>query len=385
MTHMAYYKALDLHLNLSLEDSGCPDRPDIWEQLRSQKLPRGALVCAGCGPRGQHGCTKNSDGAVHLRVQGGIRQVVHYADEINRHHPTAEESDTHKALKDYIAESAERHGYRATVEHTAAHRRRRADVTIKGAAGRELRCEAQVSDISPATVIKRDRIDRHDGASPLWITREVKGAAPLWVDRSPWALLRPTPWQAIASGVPLDVRGGVRDLVFERCGSRSPLCPDARNRPGRSAAPCGKEHAYFDAKHAVLLRELVGEMAAGEMVDIRVPRSNGSNYHIVAAHDADEWASYQEAAEVVESEPEEQFNQLEDRYECDPRPWKGPGQPTRRPNPSARVYSGITRDGAGRPTAAAGRCSARGCDPPGHLPWCQLCPESPTYYRGAAS
>ena len=378
----AYYEPERLTLNLSEQDLGHPLHPGLWDQLHTATLPRGTIRCMGALT--PDGCTKNPDGAMFLRWRAGRRQAIHYPAVINRNEHTSEESDTHKALKDYIAQSAQRHGFRAVTEATTSQRRRRADVTISGAHGRELRVEAQVSAIHPGTVAKRDRLDRQDGATPLWVTREVRTAsgqatAPEWVDRSPWALIRPAPWQDIAAGVDLDVRGGVKRLVFERCGRRQALCPDRARVPGRTGDPCGQEHAYFDPMHAVVLADLVGQVAAGHMVDIRVPRGKARvNYHLVTAQDAAEWNAYGTAAEPIDDEQADEFNHLSPQYRCATRTWdRIDGAGGRRLDPSAAVYSGITRTVKALPS----KCAASACDGTGNLLRCQLCPHSPTYWR----
>lgn len=384
MTWTAYYQPERLTLNLSEPDLGHPLRPGLWEQLHTASLPRGTIRCMATTTG--EGCSKNPDGAMFLRWRAGRRQAIHYPAVINRNEHTSEESDTHKALKDYIAQSARRHGFRAVTEKTTSHRRRRADVTISGAHGRQLRVEAQVSPIHPATVAKRDRLDRQDGATPLWVTREVRTAggqatAPEWVDRSPWALIRPAPWQDIAAGVDLDVRGGVKRLVFERCGRRQALCPDRGRGPGRTGDPCGQEHAYFDPMHAVVLADLVGQVAAGHIIDIRVPRGKARvNYHLVTAEDASEWNAYSTTVEPVEEEQDEDFTHLSPNYRCVTRTWDHTDKTGgRRLDPSAPVYSGITRTASALPST----CAASACDGTGKLPRCQLCPHSPTYWRNA--
>ena len=86
------------------------------------------------------------------------------------------------------------------------------------------------------------------------------------------------------------------------------------------AIPCGQEHTYFDPMHAVVLADLVGQVAAGHVVDIRVPRSKTRvNHHLVTAHDAAEWNAHSTTTEPVDDDQSDEFTHLDPSYRCDTR------------------------------------------------------------------
>lgn len=381
MAQTVLYAPKQLRLNLTKADLGHPQLPGLWDTLRAEEHPRGTFVCTGCEP-GMGGCIVTDDGAMFLRMHNRTRQAVHYPAFVDRHNMTAAESDLHKALKEYIADSAQHAGFHADVEQTASNYRRRPDVTVHGA--RRLHVEVQVSNIAVSTVTRRDQDDRQANATPLWVSRELAGGRwPEWLDRSPWTLLRNLDWRDVVERVDMGVRGGVRRLVFERCGYAGKLCPDRDARRGRTGAPCGRDHAYFQPVHNHTLGHVVQQMAAGELVDIEIPRKQRTSfYYIVAAEDARTWHSYRTAdpsgALVDPDNPAgpERFEEASPLLGCYP----DPDIDTRAVPPgllaTTDVWGGITR-----PVIQPADCTTAGCTTPGDLHRCMLCPHSPTYWK----
>ncbi|MFJ2598667.1 competence protein CoiA family protein [Streptomyces erythrochromogenes] len=96
---------------------------------------------------------------------------------------TAEESDRHKAMKDFLARTAQAAGLEVRVERSTKLRSSRPDVTIVGAGGLDLGCEAQYYNASPGSVLHRSKAHAAAGFSPNWITHDDTFHL---VDRSNW-------------------------------------------------------------------------------------------------------------------------------------------------------------------------------------------------------
>ncbi|MEU8779831.1 hypothetical protein [Streptomyces sp. NPDC048606] len=83
---------------------------------------------------------------------------------------TAEESDRHKAMKDFLARTAQTAGLEVRVEKSTKLRSSRPDVTIVGAGGLDLGCEAQYYNASAASVLRRSKAHAAAGLSPSTAT-----------------------------------------------------------------------------------------------------------------------------------------------------------------------------------------------------------------------
>jgi competence CoiA-like predicted nuclease len=109
---------------------------------------------------------------------------------------TAGEGELHKALKNHTAELADREGFGVKVEDRATHGRRRTDVTVKGADGRRIGYEIQISPITSGSVDTRTRTAVSDALTPLWLVTSENSLA---IDRAPWARLNIQRWQDVGS------------------------------------------------------------------------------------------------------------------------------------------------------------------------------------------
>ncbi|WP_331724740.1 competence protein CoiA family protein [Streptomyces canus] len=155
------------------------------------------------------------------------------------HEMTPEESDRHKAMKDFLARTAQAAGLEVHVEKTTKTRTSRPDVTIVGAGGVSLGCEAQYYNASAGTVLRRSKAHTDAGLAANWITHDDRFHL---IDRANWMLTRQVTWREISSAADLALVGGFRVLVEWRCtASAERPCPDSRVKTG-----CGKVHLQWD-------------------------------------------------------------------------------------------------------------------------------------------
>ncbi|MFI7077549.1 hypothetical protein ACIBO1_09665 [Micromonospora sp. NPDC049903] len=205
---------LQIDLNLSRADLGHPDRPGLWQELRSRTIHAGELRCMGA-------CyTKDPDCPEWMYLKGkpdgtGFRQAVHLNRSAARNHPDAIETDKHKALKERVATVSERAGFSVEVEARSTSGKRVTDVLVRGEGGLLLGHELQVSKLSIPTIKKRVRIARGDGLMPMWTT---DNPAVQIEHRVAWATIPPTNAGWVRTGNELLVSGGARDADIDRCG-----------------------------------------------------------------------------------------------------------------------------------------------------------------------
>ncbi|MFJ9634948.1 hypothetical protein ACIRU8_45385 [Streptomyces sp. NPDC101175] len=155
------------------------------------------------------------------------------------HEMTTEESDQHKAMKDFLARTGQAAGLEVHVEKTTKNRTSRPDVTIVGAGGVNLGCEAQYYNASAGTVLRRSKAHAEAGLTANWITHDDRFHL---IDRSNWMLTRQMTWREINNAADLALIGGFRVLVEWRCtASAERPCPNARVKTG-----CGKVHLQWD-------------------------------------------------------------------------------------------------------------------------------------------
>ncbi|MFC8247604.1 competence protein CoiA family protein [Streptomyces chartreusis] len=154
------------------------------------------------------------------------------------HEMTPEESDRHKAMKDFLARTGQAAGLEVHVEKATKNRTSRPDVTIVGASGVSLGCEAQYYNASADTVLRRSKAHAESGLVANWITHDDRFHL---IDRSNWMLTRPLTWREISDAADLVLVGGFRVLVEWQCtASAERPCPDNRVKTG-----CGKVHLQW--------------------------------------------------------------------------------------------------------------------------------------------
>ncbi|MFJ5217226.1 hypothetical protein ACIP98_21195 [Streptomyces sp. NPDC088354] len=172
---------------------------------------------------------RGPDGALRLRA-------VHLP---TVHKMTPEESDRHKAMKDFMARTAQQAGLEVHVEVTTTTRTSRPDVTIVGAGGVSLGCEAQYYNASAGTVLRRSKAHADAGLAANWITHDDRFHL---IDRSNWMLTRPMTWREISSAADLTLYGGYRALAEWRCTMTAER--PCLNANGYTA--CGKVHLQWE-------------------------------------------------------------------------------------------------------------------------------------------
>jgi hypothetical protein len=231
---------------------------------------------------------------------------------------TTEESDRHKAMKDFIDRTCESAGLERMVEKSTKSRSSRPDVTIMGSGGISLGCEAQFYNANPGTVLRRSKAHSDSGLVPAWITHDDTFHL---VDRAPWMLIRDVTWREINNAADLPLIGGYRVLANWHCTAAAQRpCPTGKSKTG-----CGKRHLQWDTplrldsedtgwtgyrnnrRGVTVGRTLVGS-ATGSVVPLyvsgRKDHRSGS-FMWVPAEDRDTWADYREVqTPTEEADPE---------------------------------------------------------------------------------
>ncbi|WP_405922386.1 hypothetical protein [Streptomyces sp. NBC_00122] len=238
---------------------------------------------------------RGPDGALRLRA-------VHLP---TVHEMTAEESDRHKAMKDFLARTAQAAGLEFRVEKTTKLRSSRPDVTIVGDGGLDLGCEAQYYNASAGRVLRRSKAHAAAGLSPNWITHDDTFHL---VDRSNWMLTNQVTWREISNAADLALVGGYRVLAEWHCVAAAQRpCPDGKAKTG-----CGKVHLQWDTPRRMddeasgwtshdgdvasvtVGRTLIGA-AIGHIAPLFVPSrkdSRAGSHLWVPLKDRNKWADY---------------------------------------------------------------------------------------------
>ncbi|MGA4867195.1 hypothetical protein ACPB9J_31640 [Streptomyces lavendulocolor] len=269
-------------------------------------------------------CVESSRGRVCKAEISGVRSSFMYVrkhrgpDGLLRyraaHLPTAyemraEERDVHKAMKDFLARTAQTAGLEVLVEKASKFRASRPDVTIVGAGGVSLGCEAQFYNASPGTVLRRSRAHAEAALTANWVTHDDRFHL---IDRANWMLINKVTWREIADAADLPLVGGYRILVEWRCtASADRRCPEGglKEKTG-----CGKVHMQWDTpqrssdegtgwtsfmgngKRVTVGQTLIGA-ATGGVAPLFLPSRKDKRYgsHLwVPAKDWKRWAEYRE-------------------------------------------------------------------------------------------
>ncbi len=293
MANGVFHTGYRITIELTQPDLGHPGRPGLLAEITQpiDKRERELLQCLEHHERGV--CQAEEDDrspwmAIRRRTVDGATTLV-AAHLPVRHHPTAEESDKHKAMKERIVRAAERRGLSARPEARTADGKVRSDVLVTGPAG-PIGWEAQYSPITAGTIRRRSQAAADHGILPLWVTNSHRAAL---IDRAPWARVDDLPWQMIASSRNMLVRAGVRHLQRWKCMPHS-----ERPCPVNDSA-CGRLHAQWDLpalcipeKPHTQVDRLVASTANGEHVPMRIPSQRDPrsvSRMWVPAEDRTEW------------------------------------------------------------------------------------------------
>lgn len=252
-----YCEAVHGVLDLDQDDLGHPEAPGLWQRLmtdRKRPVSERGLFCPTC--------IKSRPGQpewmyVYER-QDGLKIAAHNNPGHGSIH--SHESDEHLAYKERIALAAQQGGFQADLEVRTADGKARSDVRVIGAGGREFGFEPQLRYSSAPAIRKRDRVRRERGISPCWHITDPYH--PL-IDNAAWGRTdSDLPASLIRSSSRLEVRGGIYQLVMEKCDRfNSQICPVLRT--GR----CGQYHPTWKIKSRQL-DDLVRDIASGDYVSV---------------------------------------------------------------------------------------------------------------------
>ncbi|PWV44615.1 hypothetical protein [Nocardiopsis sp. L17-MgMaSL7] len=257
---LIHWSEQNIVLDPNLDDFGVP--AGVIQALRSRPISKGILACSAC----LKSAKRSVSPWVHLRQQGGRLIVAHHASK-KRRDPCHAESPEHEALKDRIAGCAERHGFRALLEHNTADRKGRADVEVVGPGGVRIGHEVQLSAITATSLSRRTNTALRDGRVPSWLTtdRSAHSDTRNLIDRVPWAMSNRLHEELIRRGRPVRVSAGLSKLQMTPCRFLPGWCPDT---PG--VLDCSRWHTRWD-NVAVPIEDFVGFTAAGEYLPVCLP------------------------------------------------------------------------------------------------------------------
>ncbi|MEU1668576.1 hypothetical protein ABZ547_34345 [Streptomyces sparsogenes] len=287
MANIVWHTKFRIHLDLTRDDLGHPEFPELWETIyRMDRMyaARGVPVCERdlqCGGVCQEA---GVEAWMHLRLRAnGRREAVHEKAEDEERH-VLPMSDEHKAYQERILRAAEEGGFPGDSEVRTRVGRSwiQTDTLIEGADGRRIGWEVQLSSAGvegPRSVRARAAKAEKNGITAAWHT-----------DRADYAQRHDTQWtrsnnlpaHVIAKIGDLRVISGFRALDFWRCDSRALYpCPQ-----GNGVRRCGKHHATPKPRD-VLFDDLVRQTAAGAIVPVEFRTATKRQRFWVTSHDRD--------------------------------------------------------------------------------------------------
>ncbi|WP_141753601.1 hypothetical protein [Streptomyces agglomeratus] len=316
MANGVWHSGLNRVLELDKEDLGLPPGSDInAADLVAELLQpvadraRTLLVCVESGQGKQCKAELNGVKSPYMYVRrhrgpdGVIRLRAAHLPTV--HEMTVEESDRHKAMKDFVARTAQAAGLEAHIEKATKFRTSRPDVTVIGAGGLNLGCEAQYYNASAGTVLRRSRAHSGAGLTPNWITHDDSFHL---VDRANWMLTREATWRELSNAADLPLVGGYRVLAEWECtASAERPCPNGLAKTG-----CGRIHLQWDTprrlddegtgwtgwggnSRGVTLGQVLVGAATGSVLSLFVPSrkdARAGSHMWVPAEDLATWSEY---------------------------------------------------------------------------------------------
>lgn len=333
----------------------------LAERQRIGRTRKGALVCA------SHGAP------MYLRWQGGALYACHWPGAGPGMHAVALMSIEHRMQVEYVARAADRAGLPTALEVTLP-TRVRPDLVV----GDRTAVEVQRSHLTVQAARSRTTKAIKGGmALSLWLSDKAPEAAPRWMYRVPSATALAREWHTMPPLGSATVTSGVRVLVEQPC--RPPhrtQCPERRGRW------CGKTHLVHEPMRGVSLDDLAVWVATGEVVPAMVRGQ-------ILLATADDVLRYGVAWVPPSAAARARAAAGRDRYECQAPPPPKAGR-------SARFAEQVPPENAAQVPvveAAHGDHPCCGQRAPGRIGEplvlaCQLCPNSPTYWRrrkGAAA
>ena len=321
MADGVHHTRLHEDLNLNREDLGlhpakytADQVQEIWQEIgRSvRERDRELLLCVaranGESCKAEHSGVKSPH--MTVRKQRGPDGTLRWcaAHLPTPHAVTSEESDKHKATKDFVKRFCDKAGIANAVEKATRTRTRRPDNTVYENGGVSLGCEAQFYNASPDNVRARSRNHAEAGLVANWITDNDTFHL---IDRANWMLMRPQHWQQISEANDLPLMGGFRVLAEWHCTAAAERpCPDAKVKTG-----CNNTHLEWDTPrrldgeatgHAgdrlgVTVGQTIVGAATGEVESLFIPsrkdRRSGA-YLWVPSADKAKWVEYEGAEDT---------------------------------------------------------------------------------------
>lgn len=278
--------------------------------------------------------------------------------------PSTGMSDEHKRQTEYIVRAAEDAGHRAQVEVRL--RSRRPDAVLYGRS-LAIGVEVQRAQISRASARSRTKDGINSGlATSVWFND--REGMPAWFFHVPSIGMNRLPWDVLPAPRSATVTTGLRTVRAVNCGSAEvPLCPDKRAR--RSSA-CGKHHAVHEPWTGMTVDDVAALTPAGQIVPLAYRRKE------VLLVSPSSRALYEELVGATASANElaapDRLVRTDDRLEC-----------------AASDEVGQEQQAGGSPLIGTQPVRCCGEHFPGRVGGplilaCQLCRNSPTYWRADA-
>ncbi|MET8831623.1 hypothetical protein ABZX40_37885 [Streptomyces sp. NPDC004610] len=287
MANVVWHKQFGILLELTWDDLGHPELPDLWEMVYKTDRYFGQLnvpvrdrdlQCGGvCRDLGV-------EAPMHLRMRNGRREAVHERREDEERHAVPM-SDEYKAYQERILRAALEGGFGGDSEvRTRAGRTWiQTDTLIEGADGRRIGWEVQLSTIDERGLRGLRGVRARAGKAAK------NGITPAWhTDRAAYAQRNDTHWtrsdslpaHLIARNGDLRIVSGFRVLDFWHCNvSALYPCPDGVRRCGKAHTTAKPRDVFFD--------DMVRQTAAGTIVPIQFRAGKTVHRYWVTSTDRD--------------------------------------------------------------------------------------------------
>lgn len=240
-------------LDLSDPDYGHPHGREIVDSLYghlSRSNPE--LVCA------KHGSPLYLQGRASQKHGRRLFGIHFNGEESHRWHSGM--SDEHKRQTDYIVRAAESAGFTFKTEVSLG-TRVRPDAVIYGQ--RDIAIEVQRSHLTKAAAVGRTTKAVNGGmATSVWFSDRDPAKPPSWFWAVPSVGMNKLPWDVLPPMGAATATTGLRKVYALKC--RFPnfsRCP-------RGGRPCGKHHAEIEPWRGMSVDDVAAQMPAGLVVPI---------------------------------------------------------------------------------------------------------------------
>lgn len=345
-------------LDLAQPDYGHPDGVDIIGSCYGN-IRRSAPVLQ-CGKHGS---------PIYLQQRSTFRGSttktmcgVHF-DGTRCSPPSTGMSDEHKRQTEYIVRAAEDAGHRAKAEVKL--RSSRPDAVLYGSE-LAIGVEVQRAQISRSAARTRTAKAITSGLSTsVWFND--RDATPAWFFHVPSIGMNRLPWDVLPRPRSATVTTGLRNVRAVACGAAEiPLCPDKKTRRSTS---CGRHHAIHEPWLGMTVDDVAAMAPAGQIIPLTF---RATETLLVSPSSRD---LYEELlgrpTTTSELASPDRVVQTDDRVECaapDDDPRDDMRDLTIASPPSAEQTMCCGQHYPGRPGEQL-------------ILACQLCPNSPTYWR----